>query len=230
MSLWGNPVTLGGAGGTANIQALAVTQNGTYTASGGVDGYSPVSVNVSGGGAADCWWRVRYYSKGGQTLLHTEYVENGGDAEYGEGGSWAAAPNGEAVSGILEGVSGNLDVYSTTILAVRLSTRTISNSSLNIEIGTYDPATGTFTTSASSYIVWNDSRVLTYSTSIPASPYVLNGFLSLWYYETGSGATATWRTAAYTDTVYGDQTYSAGTQIVSWTSVTNQSGLVFYQA
>lgn len=183
-----------------------------------------------GAGAADCWWRVRYFSKSGQSLLYTEYVENGGDAEYGEGESWATVPNGEAVSGILEGVSGNLDVYSTRILAVRLSTRTISNSSLNIEIGTYDPATGTFTTSASSYIVWNDSRVLTYSTSIPASPYVLNGFLSLWYYETGSGNTATWRTAAYTDTVYGDQTYSAGTQIVSWTSVTNQSGLVFYQA
>lgn len=232
MSILGNPILMGGngGGGGGNIQSLFVTQNGTYTASGGVDGYSPVVVSVSGGGSADCWWRVRYYSKGGQTLLHTEYVENGGDAEYGEGESWAAAPNGEAVSGILEGVSGNLDVYSTRILAVRLSTRTTSNASLNIEIGTYDPATGTFTTSASSYIVWNDSRVLTYSTSIPASPYVLNGFLSLWYCETGNGATATWRTAAYTDTVYGDQTYSAGTQIVSWTSVTNQSGLVFYQA
>ena len=36
-------------GGSANIEALTVTQNGTYTASGGVDGYSPVTVNVSGG-------------------------------------------------------------------------------------------------------------------------------------------------------------------------------------
>lgn len=50
MSVWGNPVTLGGGGGTANIQALSVTQNGTYTASGGVDGYSPVTVAVPGGG------------------------------------------------------------------------------------------------------------------------------------------------------------------------------------
>lgn len=50
MSVWGNPVALGGAGGSANIQALSITQNGTYTASGGVDGYSPVTVSVSGGG------------------------------------------------------------------------------------------------------------------------------------------------------------------------------------
>lgn len=34
------------------IQSLSVTQNGTYTAPSGVDGYSPVTVNVSGGGGA----------------------------------------------------------------------------------------------------------------------------------------------------------------------------------
>lgn len=38
----------GGGGGSANIQPLTVTENGTYTASGGIDGYSPISVNVSG--------------------------------------------------------------------------------------------------------------------------------------------------------------------------------------
>lgn len=38
----------GGGGGSANIQPLTVTENGTYTATGGVDGYSPISVNVSG--------------------------------------------------------------------------------------------------------------------------------------------------------------------------------------
>lgn len=32
------------------IQSLSVTENGTYTAPSGVDGYSPVTVNVSGGG------------------------------------------------------------------------------------------------------------------------------------------------------------------------------------
>ena len=48
----GAKVTGTAQGGSANIEALSVTQNGTYTASGGVDGYSPVTVNVSGGGGS----------------------------------------------------------------------------------------------------------------------------------------------------------------------------------
>jgi hypothetical protein len=45
--------TLGTAsgGGSATIEALNVTANGTYTAPSGVDGYSPVTVNVSSGGS-----------------------------------------------------------------------------------------------------------------------------------------------------------------------------------
>ena len=39
-------------GGTPTIESLSVTANGTYTAPSGVDGYSPVTVNVSGGGGA----------------------------------------------------------------------------------------------------------------------------------------------------------------------------------
>ena len=39
-----------GGGGEAVIEPLSVTENGTYTAPPGVDGYSPVTVNVSGGG------------------------------------------------------------------------------------------------------------------------------------------------------------------------------------
>lgn len=38
--------------GSATIQPLTVTSNGTYTAPSGVDGYSPVTVNVSGGGGS----------------------------------------------------------------------------------------------------------------------------------------------------------------------------------
>ena len=49
----------GGGGGTPNIQSLSVTSNGTYTASGGVDGYSPVTVNVSGGGGGSAWTLVK---------------------------------------------------------------------------------------------------------------------------------------------------------------------------
>lgn len=38
-----------GGGGEAVIQSLDVTENGTYSAPSGVDGYNPVKVNVSGG-------------------------------------------------------------------------------------------------------------------------------------------------------------------------------------
>lgn len=40
-------------GGSAVVQALSVTQNGTYTPPSGVDGYAPVTVSVSGGGGSD---------------------------------------------------------------------------------------------------------------------------------------------------------------------------------
>ena len=40
-----------GGGGEAVIRSLDVTENGTYRAPSGVDGYSPVNVNVSGGGS-----------------------------------------------------------------------------------------------------------------------------------------------------------------------------------
>lgn len=50
------------SGGTPNIQSLSVTQNGTYTASGGVDGYSPVTVNVSGGGGSGLVYETGTYT------------------------------------------------------------------------------------------------------------------------------------------------------------------------
>lgn len=42
-----------GGGSTPVINPLSVTENGTYTAPSGVDGYSPVTVNVSGGGGSN---------------------------------------------------------------------------------------------------------------------------------------------------------------------------------
>ena len=41
-----------GGGGEAVIRSLDVTENGTYRAPSGVDGYNPVNVNVSGGGSS----------------------------------------------------------------------------------------------------------------------------------------------------------------------------------
>lgn len=42
---------ISGGGSEPTISPLSVTANGTYTAPTGVDGYSPVTVNVSGGGS-----------------------------------------------------------------------------------------------------------------------------------------------------------------------------------
>ena len=41
-----------GGSGEAVIRSLDVTENGTYSAPSGVDGYNPVNVNVSGGGGS----------------------------------------------------------------------------------------------------------------------------------------------------------------------------------
>ena len=49
-----NEVTVNvSGGGSAVVQPLSVTQNGTYNPPSGVDGYSPVVVSVSGGGGTD---------------------------------------------------------------------------------------------------------------------------------------------------------------------------------
>ena len=83
MSILGNPILMGGngGGGGGNIQSLSVTQNGTYTASGGVDGYSPVIVSVSGAGnpaalfdiLADCY---AINSSAGYNILSSMYVSH----------------------------------------------------------------------------------------------------------------------------------------------------------
>lgn len=73
MSIYGNPVMMGGSGGS-NIQPLSVTQNGTYTASGGVDGYSPVDVQVSGGD--DPFALTKYIQSSGTQYIDTGYYPN----------------------------------------------------------------------------------------------------------------------------------------------------------
>lgn len=66
----GSKVVGTASGGSAVIEPLSVTANGTYTAPSGVDGYSPVTVNVSGGGGAVEEKDVNFYDYDG-TLLHS---------------------------------------------------------------------------------------------------------------------------------------------------------------
>ena len=61
-------------GGLPNIQALNITANGTYTASGSVDGYSPITVSVSGGGLeyeTGTWTPTSDISRGTITFSNT---------------------------------------------------------------------------------------------------------------------------------------------------------------
>ena len=77
-------------------------------------GYIAAIRAISGGGASGYFWRVRYYSQDGAVLIHTEYVEDGGNCGYafaGEG--WSTTAGGSAVSGVTRNVSGNLDLYFT---------------------------------------------------------------------------------------------------------------------
>ena len=62
-------------GGSATIQPLTVTSNGTYTAPSGVDGYSPVTVNVSGGGGSVASNEVNFIDYDG-TIVDSYSVED----------------------------------------------------------------------------------------------------------------------------------------------------------
>lgn len=58
-------------GGSAVVQPLSVTQNGTYNPPSGVDGYAPVTVNVSGGGGDAKGFEV--YAADGNGGARTEH-------------------------------------------------------------------------------------------------------------------------------------------------------------
>lgn len=64
----------------AVVQPLEVTENGTYTAPDGVDGYSPVTVNVQGGGGglpAGIYWKQVTQSVAGAGSANTTFFYNG---------------------------------------------------------------------------------------------------------------------------------------------------------
>ena len=66
-------VTASGGAATPVIEPLEVTENGTYNAPDGVDGYSPVTVNVSGGitlSGGQLYVNTNFY-----TVLYVIYVD-----------------------------------------------------------------------------------------------------------------------------------------------------------
>ena len=81
MSIYGNPVMMGGAGGNT-IVSKTITSNGTYNASAdNADGYDPVIVSVpAGGGLPSDYQEVEYLSIGStRTYITVPYGPRAGD-------------------------------------------------------------------------------------------------------------------------------------------------------
>jgi len=67
-------------GGGAVVQPLSVTQNGTYNPPSGVDGYAPVTVNVSGGGGSSLYDILDYIESDGTQVIDTLRTVSNGDS------------------------------------------------------------------------------------------------------------------------------------------------------
>lgn len=73
----GSKVVGTASGGSAVIEPLSVTANGTYSAPSGVDGYSPVTVNVSGGGGASNFVQGEFHTNSTSGAQDIEIPYNG---------------------------------------------------------------------------------------------------------------------------------------------------------
>lgn len=73
-----NEVTVNVPGSSAVVQPLSVAQNGTYNPPSGVDGYAPVTVNVSGGGGGGGTQGFELYGAGfvGYTQIFIGKIDN----------------------------------------------------------------------------------------------------------------------------------------------------------
>lgn len=67
----------GGGGAAPVIEALSVTENGTYTAPSGVDGYSPVNVNVACGATNVVVGEFTCRDTAGEQDINLEYEGSG---------------------------------------------------------------------------------------------------------------------------------------------------------
>lgn len=126
------------------ILPLEITENGTYAAPDGADGYSPVTVNVAssgGGGSVEGAHTVTFMNEDGTVTYGTKPVMNGdtcGDpialgvfatptkestAQYNYSFyGWATTPNGAADSNALVNITGDKTVYANFASAVRYYT------------------------------------------------------------------------------------------------------------
>ena len=99
------------------IESITITENGTYTAPSGVDGYSPVVVNVSPS-LPDTYEQLEYVTQNGYTgVVMLNYALAGGDIVEAYTAPFAESLSGEhaffASSGYIEGCyqDGNLTTW-----------------------------------------------------------------------------------------------------------------------
>lgn len=67
----------GGGGSEPVIESLSVTENGTYEAPSGVDGYNPITVNVSGGGGGGIGTLLLTQTLGAVSTTSTSAIDLG---------------------------------------------------------------------------------------------------------------------------------------------------------
>jgi hypothetical protein len=130
--------------GTGNpvIESLEITENGTYNAPEGLDGYNPVTVNVAGGSAELHY--VTFMNRDGTKELGKKAVADGDDCadpiargifdtpteestdqyDFTFSGSWATVPNGGSDANALKAVTEDRVVYANFIATVRSYTIT----------------------------------------------------------------------------------------------------------
>ena len=156
-------------------------------------------------------WKVSYYNKAGDTLLHTEYVEDGEDAVWGASSAWSDTPEGAEVSGILNDISANIDVYRVTdvaevilntplFISLLRSSSTVSETwtsqidgyvlVINEEtINEAGSGHSTIATTTSTGTILNSTTV--YNTFVSQSPYTRDSTLTLSVIRVSIGDTVT---------------------------------------
>ena len=155
-------------GGAPVIEALSVTANGTYTAPTGIDGYSPVTVNVSGGGGE----KYYLYNSGQQYVSFDNPVTQSGNQTVSFGSdSIDFSYTNPSNTGFYIKTTNKIDCTNYNLLFIELSSGTVGT-------GQYFPAFGV-ASSVTSYlnIPWLESE------AIPAN--ISNGKLGVYLNNVG---------------------------------------------
>ena len=110
-------------GGSAVVQPLSVIQNGTYNPPSGVDGYAPVTVNVSGGGGSNIETAsvFRWIYLSGGTTCWGIMKKLTGDVigQNGDNANASISLVGDLMTVTLHGTSQSVEVLATTAIKLR---------------------------------------------------------------------------------------------------------------